>query len=411
MTTDAKESRFYAGLMTGTSMDAIDVVIISANKETIKEIYHSRRRGISCDDEPDASVKLIASSSLPMPDHLRSELEYCIATGTQSSDSHAERPYNTHHPSLFHRLLTARRELTELAGHAYAQCLKSAEQKVGDTLAIEACGCHGQTLFHIPGFASWQLFDSALFAVQNSVRVISNFRDKDIALGGQGAPLAPLFHQFIFGYLGQNACAVNIGGISNISMWRDDLRGWDIGPGNRLMDAWMQQHFNCSFDEDGEIARANQVNANLLSQMLMEPYFSITGAKSTGRELFNLTWLSSHLAALDLENPNQEEAGSILSTLTELTALAIAKTLSEHDLNEAVLCGGGAKNTYLRERILSNSNNTAIRTSNSIGYDGQLIEGMAFAFFACLRDLQLPAAIASVTGATKDSVCGSVFEP
>ena len=398
--------------MTGTSMDALDVVIVGLSLEEIQDHYKEASEWTIRREEA-ARFKLIAKASADIPQTLREELELCIELGSQIDPNQPVKDTLSFAsaPNFFEKLLTAQRKLTELAGDVFQQCLVNATNELGFQPIIAACGCHGQTIYHMPAYSSWQLFDSALFAVRNKVKVISQFRDRDIAHGGQGAPLVPKFHEFLFRKTATDSCVVNIGGIANISAWKDRLVGWDIGPGNRLLDAWVQRYFNASYDKDGTIAKSGSINHELLKLLQSEPYFAEKGAKSTGRERFNLNWLFDFEEHSDTGSLHELPKEDVLATLTELSAWSIGGAVTELRVENLILCGGGAKNAYLVERIDKYTPGILIKTAEAFGFDSQMIEGMAFAFFAALYDLRICGAIASVTGASQDSICGTAFEP
>ena len=378
-------------------MDAVDVAIVNFRETDPQKSSTKHREPQEEDKTTSAEPELIAFRSKDMPEALRADLENLLSDDLRTG------------PELLESVLIARRKLSDLFVQAFDQALVSSGI---ESESIVACGCHGQTILHMPGHASWQLLDSAFFAVRSGVKTLSHFRDHDIARGGQGAPLVPIFHQYLFGEQYRFDAAVNIGGISNISLWQSGIQGWDIGPGNRLMDAWTQKHFDQTFDSDGKIARSAAYDERMLSCFLEDPYFakSHLAGKSTGRERFSLQWVNKALARMGCDSL---DATVVLATLTELSARLISSTLEKSLPTgaSAILCGGGARNSYLVERIAELCERTVIRTCEQIGLDSQAIESMAFAYLAMMHENQKPSALASVTGASADSIAGAIFSP
>lgn len=310
---------------------------------------------------------------------------------------------------------------------------------------ITAIGSHGQTVRHHPnsdvlsvhfstaavrGF-SCQIGDPNTIAVLTGIDVVADFRRKDIALGGQGAPLVPAFHNAVFAHPQKYRALVNIGGIANVSLLSPTYlhappKGFDTGPGNTLMDKWISLHLNKSFDENGQWAASGQVHKELLTLLLQDPYFSMPPPKSTGREYFNIDWLSNalgqfspSLAHTGLETPTAHIAPQdIQATLLMLTATTIAQDLkhyfcsqNEHgEPSEVIVCGGGAFNQTLMTKLSNTLTDVNIYNSHVLKIHPQHVEGAAFAWLAYAFMNDIPANVPEVTGASKAAVLGGLYK-
>jgi anhydro-N-acetylmuramic acid kinase len=306
-----------------------------------------------------------------------------------------------------------------LAQHYYLACaaiLQAANLTPSD---ISAIGAHGQTIRHQPqqhddiGYTK-QSLNPALLAELTSIDVIADFRSRDIAAGGQGAPLVPAFHAAQFG-CNENLAILNIGGIANLSLIpanrQEKMIGFDCGPGNVLLDHWIKQSLNESYDDDGQWAAKGQVIEKLLSSMLSEAYFKKDPPKSTGRDLFNPEWLNHHLTINDCLNQKPED---VQATLLALTAQSIAQDLKQHGATteRLLICGGGIKNKQLIAQIKNacawiapeNIQSTAIR-----GIDPQAVEAAAFAWLAWAHQRKQPANLPAVTGAKGLRILGAHY--
>ena len=274
---------------------------------------------------------------------------------------------------------------------------------------IKAIGCHGQTVFHRPQGQfpfSMQLVDPSLLAAATGIATVSDFRSMDLALGGQGAPLIPAFHHALYGQANNDgpSALLNLGGMANLTLFHQgQVQGFDTGPANVLIDLWVQIHFGKPFDENGDLAAKGVVNQGLLAHCLNDEYFKQPAPKSTGREYFNWQWLEKKIQGTDLANED------VLATLTALTAKTVADALLDHDTSgELLLFGGGAHNNvlvtylehYLPDWTLSNSGDT--------GIPADYMEAAAFAWFAHLRMTATPMPLASVTGGQNSAICGVV---
>ncbi len=371
MTPSHSESGYYIGLMSGTSMDSTDAVLAHF-----------------CDQE---AITECTRTSLPYTPQLQQQLEsLCTNQGTPDELMAADAAVGNHFASCVKKLL--------------------AEHQLSAS-SIQAIGSHGQTLRHRPDHShpfSLQVGDPNRIAEQTGIKTIADFRRRDLSAGGQGAPLAPAFHHWCFGSRDESRVLVNIGGMANIT-WlpgeESGVRGFDTGPGNRLMDLWCQAHCNAPYDSEGNWADSGRLIPGLLEQMLQEPYFFRTGPRSTGREHFNSDWLRQHTADY-LSNPPED----IQRTLLELSVETICRGMEQLGQAERVyLCGGGAFNSALIRKMSQRLPLATITTTDELGMDPQSVEGATFAWLArqhCLgRDGNLPA----VTGAQGPRVLGAAY--
>lgn len=281
------------------------------------------------------------------------------------------------------------------------------------TKQIVAIGSHGQTIRHHPegpnGFTI-QIGDPNTLAVLTGIDVVADFRRKDVALGGQGAPLTPAFHQAVFRHSQHSRVILNIGGIANISYLpasiKDSVIGFDTGPGNTLMDLWCDRHLHKPYDENGRWAAQGNVCSELLGNMLDDPYFKLSAPKSTGRELFNIDWLVNHLGALSSSLSPQ----SVQATLANLTSISIAREIQKLDYVEQVyVCGGGAKNDFLMESLENELVECDLLTTDDLGIGPDVVEAAAFAWLAKEFMHKTPSNLPSVTGASREAVLGALY--
>jgi len=299
-------------------------------------------------------------------------------------------------------------------GKMYATQLKQFLQKYHlKPSHIKAIGLHGQTLWHEPnsGF-SIQLGNPNQVAAATSIPVVCDIRRMDMASGGQGAPFAPLFHKLLFGHLGNKTAVVNIGGMANISILDDKLIGYDTGCGNVLIDGWCERYFGVNYDENGNIARGGKVDTRLLEVMLDDSYFKQHYPKSTGREYFNFSWLEEKFAIANVEfgdGKDRHVSRDILRTLTELTAITIVNEAMKFEVETIVVCGGGANNTFLIERIEQLFPYRA-KVASDFGIAQEAIESMMMGYFAYLRLSNKKAKLKSITGAKKNLIAGGLYE-
>ncbi len=363
--------QLFIGIMSGTSLDGVDVALCAfegANKKT--------------------NCQLIATHFLPYPDTLKLEL------------------LALHEPA--HNELEAACILGCRLAHLYADAvnalLKSAHKKASDITAI---GCHGQTVRHRPelGF-TLQIGNNALLAELTGISVVGDFRSRDIAAGGQGAPLVPAFHQALFGSKQVNRALINIGGIANITYLgkNGSVLGFDSGPGNMLLDSWTKLKIGKAYDADGAWAATGVVHESLLFDMLAEPYFALPPPKSTGRDLFNDHWLKQHQLYPHLQPQD------VARTLVALTAHSIHNALSKcGDIDEVYLCGGGAHNALLKNSLQALLGKVAVHNTSKLGIDVDWLEAVAFAWLAKQTIDNKPSNLPTVTGAKGLRVLGSVY--
>ncbi len=360
--------------MSGTSLDGVDAVLVDF-------------------DGPQARV--LGHSSVPMPAALRAEL---LALNTPTDNE-------------LHRAALAANGLVRLyadqVAGLLAQCGVAAP-------AVKAIGAHGQTVRHRPqefdgtGY-TLQLNNPSLLAELCGITVVADFRSRDVAAGGQGAPLVPPFHQAFFGQPDQALAVLNIGGISNITVLdptAPDLLGFDCGPGNALMDAWCQAHTGQDFDDAGRWAAQGHVHAGLLARLLDDPFFAKPPPKSTGRDLFNGPWLAARLVGMESGLPQDVQA-----TLAELTALSCARSLLDTSpgCKTLVVCGGGALNDYLMGRLQATLPNCRVTSSSEFGLPPLQVEATAFAWLAHQTLMGKTSSIKSVTGALGARILGGIY--
>jgi anhydro-N-acetylmuramic acid kinase len=278
---------------------------------------------------------------------------------------------------------------------------------------IAAIANHGQTIWHSPN-TKWpftlQLGDSNVIAEKTGIITVGDFRNADIAAGGQGAPLAPVFHKAVFASRKEARCIVNIGGFSNISILEyNKYLGFDTGPGNCLIDQWTSEHFNKAYDESGAIAKTGKVIPELLAVLLKDPYFSQTAPKSTGREYFNSAWLQRNLDTFSTKNYRTED---VLITLVHLTAYTIANAIKTYADPSAkiYIYGGGAHNNTLLEE-LSILLGKEVQTTNVLGIDPDWVEPVLFAWLARQRIIEQPINLMEITGSSHPVILGALYKP
>jgi len=271
---------------------------------------------------------------------------------------------------------------------------------------IAAIGLHGQTLWHKPNSEypfSMQLGCPNIVSAKTGIQTVSDFRSMDIANGGQGAPFAPAFHEFVFSSLDTKTAVLNIGGMANITLLDETLKGWDIGAGNVLLDSWVRTCKDLAYDRDGEFAKSGNINEDLLDSFLSDAYFAKVPPKSTGREYFNDTWIANHLPMF--QSIKDED---IQRTLLELTAQSIVNDISKANIELLIVCGGGAKNTFLMQR-LEELSSCEVKVSDKLGVSSDFMESMAFAWLAYMRVNKIQVNLSSVTGARKNSILGGIY--
>ena len=325
---------------------------------------------------------------------------------------------NTPGDNELHTAALAANRLARIYAQVCKQLLQMTQCSPQDIVAV---GAHGQTVRHRPlefdpdpqlghpavGY-TLQLNNPSLLAELTGIDVVADFRTRDLAAGGQGAPLVPAFHQAIFAQAGQTVAALNIGGISNLSLLHagGEVTGFDCGPGNALMDYWCQQHTGHPFDEDGVWAASGQVQEALLERWMQEPFLQALPPKSTGRDLFNPTWLHAHLNA----NP-EASAVDVQASLCEFTARVCAQDLRRHAplARQLWVCGGGALNGFLMQRLAAALPDVRVQASDDFGLPALQVEAAAFAWLARQTMRRETASLQKVTGAKGARVLGAIY--
>ena len=358
----------YIGIMSGTSVDGVDAVLVDINTD---------------------QCNFIASATIQYSDPLRHTL---LALNDNP-----------------HIALSEFIDLDLQVAHAFSDAtfavLKNADVSAADVSAI---GSHGQTIYHQPDtdFAgTLQIGDPNTIARQAGIDVVADFRRADMACGGQGAPLVPAFHQQALA--GQSPRVIlNLGGIANISILNyANVSGFDTGPANTLLDAWCEKSIGRTFDLNGDWSRSGQVLEAVLSQMRRDPYFQRQPPKSTGKEYFNLSWLQQHCQT------KTHRAEDIQATLVELSASTIADAIKKASpaVSDIYVCGGGAKNPHLMERIKDNLPDKRVELTNVLGINSDACEAIAFAWLAYRHKSGLTGNLPAVTGATKQVILGGLY--
>ncbi len=368
-------SKYYVGLMSGTSIDAIDAAIVDFAQNT---------------------PTIIQTHSHPYATETHQE----ILALCQAGENEIERMG----------------QLDMQVGLAFANATRTLLSKANIVATdIIAIGSHGQTIRHLPKASnpfSLQIGNPATIALQTGITTVADFRNADIAAGGQGAPLVPAFHDAVFGSSGVNRVILNIGGIANLTILgateQHQVSGFDTGPGNILMDAWTQEYFNLPFDEGGELAHRGTVISGLLEALLTDPYFTEPPPKSTGREYFNMNWLTDYLENMD----NPFAPTDILSTLNQLTIATIIADINKYaaETTELLVCGGGAKNKTLMNKLASELNNCNVATTEKYSLDPDWVEAAAFAWLAKMALDGNPGNVPTVTGAKQRVVLGGIYK-
>lgn len=294
-------------------------------------------------------------------------------------------------------------------GYLFAQAISAflLEKKIKKKM-VKAIGLHGQTLWHEPNARypfSMQLGNASVITALTNISVVNDFRQKDIALGGQGAPFAPAFHQYLFSRLKGNIGVVNIGGMANLSVLGENPTGYDTGCGNILMDYWVSYKKNLPLDKNGRWARLGKVSKKLLDKLLSDKYFLKNPPKSTGREYFNENWLQKQLKDFIYLSGKDIQA-----TLLELTAKSIAEEVKKTSISLLIVCGGGLKNIQLMKRLKANLKKIDVVSSDECGISSEYMEAMAFAWLAYKRIHKEKVKLSSVTGASKDTILGALYE-
>jgi anhydro-N-acetylmuramic acid kinase len=367
-------SELYIGLMSGTSLDGIDASLVKF-----------------CENQ----IESLAFEYFPFSDSLKKKIQQL-----SSPDNPVQlKEYGSTDTKL---------------GHLFAQATNELLKKTGiSNTEITAIGSHGQTIYHapdLPSAFSLQIGDPNIIAEKTGITTIADFRRRDIAAGGQGAPLVPAFHQAFFSRLfnlnKQKICVINIGGIANMTYLSDKKTiGFDIGPGNTLIDYWIQKNLNTPYDKKGDWAKSGKANLKLVEHLKQDPYFKLTPPKSTGKEYFSSSWLinkTNHFPDCS--------ANDIQASLCQLTADTIVEAIQEHapSTNQTLICGGGVHNVYLiqliKQKLLHPVSSTA-----KFGINPDHVEAMAFAWLARQTIKNLAGNLIEVTGAKSPVILGGIY--
>jgi len=365
-------SELYVGLMSGTSMDGIDAALV---------------------DFSESSLKILGTREFDYPERLRKQLLEAIAIPLDQEIGNVA-------------------ELHAAAGECFRDAALALLDDAGISASrVKAIGSHGQTLRHQPEANipfSLQIGDPQIIADGTGIETIADFRSADIAAGGQGAPLAPYFHDWLFRTAGETRCVLNIGGVANITVLADgeDTIGFDTGPGNSLLDTWIRKHRGAAFDKNGEWAAEGHADNELLQEFLADPYFAFAPPKSTGFEHFNLAWIEGHDVA-------SIAAADVQATLCRLSAVTIADAISDYAprTSEVLVCGGGAHNPVLLDELATRLTQTTVAPTSIAGLDPDWVEAVAFAWLAMRHMHGLPGNLPTVTGAQNAAVLGSLSKP
>jgi len=359
-------SGLYIGVMSGTSLDGVDVALCTVDAH---------------------DCRLIHSLEYPLPQTLKDEI---LSTINQNTTIQQVGSLHTKLGFLFSDAINA---LLEKYAINPAQ--------------IEAVGVHGQTLWHEPNAAypfSLQLGNANVIATQTKIKTISDFRGMDIANGGEGAPFAPAFHKFLFGSSAKKRAVLNIGGMANLTILDEKTLGFDVGCGNVLLDLWIDKKRSQKYDKNGTFAKEGTLSETLLKNMLDDEYFKKLPPKSTGREYFNLLWLESYLQKM-----NTLSDADIQRTLLELTAKSIVNEVKRYNIKELILCGGGAKNLFLVER-LEKLCGCRVVLSDAYRVNSDFLEAILFAWLAYKRVHNESVDLKDITGAKRNSILGAIYE-
>lgn len=362
---------YYIGLLSGTSVDAIDATLVDINQD---------------------KINVVASIEKTFTPEIKSKTQELIKS--QSIDLKSFSKLDCQLALEFSKAVLILLDKTNI-----------------NPSQIKAIGSHGQTIYHQPEGNyknTIQIGNPHQIAAQTGIDVISNFRNMDIALDGQGAPLAPIIHEKLFKDENKNIAIINLGGIANISFIGRNysrIKGFDTGPANCLIDEWISIHQHKDYDENGQWAKSGRLNKTLLEQMMADEYFNKPSPKSTGREYFNIHWFDQFKQQFKVTS-----AVDIQTTLTHLIAASIADSIKKESqvIDEIIVMGGGSKNKYLLSLIQQYSNIKTL-TSNSYNFNCDSIEGILFAYLAYLRLNNISIDLASITGSRKQLLVGDLI--
>jgi anhydro-N-acetylmuramic acid kinase len=369
----------FVGLISGTSADGIDAALVRFDAAV-----------------SNPRCELLLGRTYPWPEELRARL---VALG-QGADARSLEELGTLDVQAAIAFADAARALIDEAGVAAGR--------------VRAIGSHGQTVRHRPEGArydgrhpfTWQIGDGNVIAERSGIATVADFRRRDVAAGGHGAPLMPGFHAAMLHSPAEDRAVLNLGGIANFTLLpaQGDVRGFDTGPANALMDAWCERHRGVPFDAGGAFAASGRVDAELLLRLLDEPWFMLPPPKSTGREQFQLDWVQARLRG-------HERPQDVQATLLELSAVTVADALRSHQplTRRVIACGGGVRNERLLARIAAQLSDLQVETSADYGLDPDFVEAMGFAWLARQTLAGLPGNLPSVTGARGPRVLGAVY--
>ncbi|MFU8789237.1 MAG: anhydro-N-acetylmuramic acid kinase [Methylobacter sp.] len=362
----------YIGLMSGTSLDGIDTALV---------------------DFEGNKVRLVSFDYLPLPTDIQNTIQKLSKPDALIS-------------------LKDYGAMDSRLGHLFAEAVNKVLAKANIPAAsVQAIGSHGLTIYHAPAIKfpfSLQIGDPNVIAELTGITTVADFRRRDIAAKGQGAPLVPAFHQAVFQHPGEHRCIVNIGGIANITVLSknrsENVIGFDTGPGNTLMDLWIKLQRNLPYDKNGVWGQSGNIDHNLVTLLKQDPYFNATPPKSTGKEYFSLPWLYQYFDAFSCK------AEDVQASLCFLTAITLCDAIKKHaPATERILvCGGGAHNTYLMGLIRQNSG-CSVESTESHGLHPDHVEAMAFAWLARQTINKLPGNIKEVTGAINPTILGGIY--
>jgi anhydro-N-acetylmuramic acid kinase len=367
-------AELYLGLMSGTSMDGVDAAVV---------------------DLGGACPRLLATASRPYAQSLRDSIA-ALANGCDDE-------------------LAAFARLDGVLGRLFAETALDAIDRARLTARdITAIGSHGQTIRHYPVNdppSTLQIGDPNIIASVTGITTVADFRRRDMSVGGQGAPLAPAFHEVLFRHRGKNRVILNLGGIANITILPADgrlpVRGFDTGPANTLMDRWAARHLKQPMDDQGRWAASGRVDRHLLGRMLADPYFSQPPPKSTGIDHFDLAWLDAHLRRGKARIPRK----NVQATLCELTAITIVDAIRREapKTSEVIACGGGVHNLALMFRLQVLLDEISLKSTEDFGFPPDWIEAMTFAWLAQQTLAGKPGNLPSVTGAQRPVILGGIY--
>lgn len=367
-------NQYYIGMMSGTSMDGIDAVIIDfSNDDSLKVVFHHY---------------------LPYPATLRAEISRLCQPGAS---------------------ITSMLQLDAELGELYAQVIDNLLVRSGlCSKEIIAIGNHGQTIAHMPDSkypSTLQLGDGNRIAQHTGITTITDFRRRDMAAGGQGAPLVPAFHEYLFRTETMDRIVLNLGGIANVTLLPADrnknVSGFDTGPGNTLLDHWCQRFTSNHIDTNGDWAKTGRLITGMLEKLLRDRYFQREAPKSTGIDYFNLSWLEQYLT-----DYADEKAEDIQATLLHLTTSSITDAIQrfQPSTKQLIVCGGGTHNTHLMQQLSSALSGIDVTTTQDFGYDPDYIEAMAFAWLARQTMEHKPGNLPAVTGAKQQVILGAIYQ-